>query len=88
MSPPSKRTGFTPDAGASAHGPRLRDRSRLRDWSSPGERSLPALYNGRITLCYSTIRVGQTFTGNPPDSIRSYSTPRRPALKEIAKGNV
>jgi hypothetical protein len=60
MSSPSKWTGFNPDAATSAHGPRLRERSRLRGWSKPGERSLSELCDRRITLFYSIIRVSQT----------------------------
>jgi hypothetical protein len=60
MSPPSNRTGFRPDAAAAAHGPGFPTIKTGLDCATGqpgGERSLSALQDGRITLCYSVIRV-------------------------------
>jgi hypothetical protein len=69
MSPPSNRAGFRPDAATTAHGPRLRDNQTRQakqgldcGTGRPGERSLSALYEMRITLCYGVITVIQTAT--------------------------
>ena len=54
---------------------RLRDKQTGLDCGTGRSRRaiLSALQDGRITLCYSVIRVSRTSTGNPPYSMRSYS---------------
>jgi hypothetical protein len=56
-------------------GPRVRDNQTGRSCGTglPGERSLSALWHGRIALCYSAIRVVHASTGNPPYSNLPYS---------------
>lgn len=52
--------------------------------SPGGERSLSALQDRRITLCYSVIRVTQAATANPPYSILSYSAGLRGCAMELS----
>ena len=65
MSPPSIRTGFEPDAASGGARARLPDNQTGLDCGTGQPRRrviLSALQDGRITLCYSVIRVTQTST--------------------------